>query len=322
MDIKNKDIIKVLFNNALCLKIILLPIPRRNPSREARYKSPTNDLPSIPLQLSPYSRSLLLSFSPETQKLLAKDFLKDDAYINSITNRLELDDPDYMYFNNSKVGTDLEYWVCVNIRCPGCGSELYKYANPSMPAVDVRCINQNHSLANGPKYYQIKTTEKDKQHNGYKYFSLEERYICTGSIRFGYNCHIMTYNDDYKDILIGYICLEYIYINQDTIRVDNATSFILIPNLLYQPTNIEEASATYYSYITNPLSKPMITFNPLMCNILTFNNTFDISLNTMYDARKIKIYNEEPPILPDFKSKYLIMKMKYLNLKKMLNYYH
>ncbi len=188
-----------------------------------------------------------------------------------------------------------------------------------MPAVDVRCINQNHTISNGPKYYQIKTTEKNKYHNGYKYFSLAERYICTGSLRFGYNCHVMTYDDEYKDILIGYICLEYIYINQDTIRVDSTTSFILIPNLLYQPTNIEEASATYYSYITNPLVKPIITFNSLMCNILKFNNDFDISLNLNFDAKKIKIRNEEPPGTLDFKSKYLIMKMKYLNLKNKLN---
>jgi len=319
MDIKNKDTLKTLFNNALCLKIIVLPELRTNPDRAAKKRPRTDTLADFPLQsFSPNTRSLLLSFSPATQELLAKDFQKDDAFINEIAGRLELDDPNYSYFNNSKVGTDLEYWVCVNVRCPGCSGELYKYANPSMPAVDVRCINPHHTLINGPKYYQIKATEKDRTFNGRRYFSFEEKYICTGSFRFGFNCHVMKYNDEYKDILIGYICLEYTYINDNNIRIDNNTSFILVPNLLFEPSTDEQKLWTYYSYnySLNHRSIPMITFNPNMFTIIKFTNIINISLSIIYDAKKIKIRNEEPPGALDLKSKYLIMKMKYLNLKK------
>ncbi len=319
MDIKNKETLKNLFNKALYLQIIVLPEPRRNPVRMARFRNMDMET-SSPLTkrvlLSPNSRKLLESFSPDTQTRLAEDFKKDEEYIQKTIGKLELDDPNYVNFNNSKVGTDLEYWVCVNMTCPGCNGTLYKYANPSMPAVDVRCINPNHTLADGPKYYQIKATEKDRVYNGYKYFSDNEQYICVGSVRFGYNCHVMTYNDEYKDILVGYICLEYTYINDTNIRIDTNKSFILIPNLLFIPKNDEEKLWTYYSYIKKD-SSPIITFNPNMVTISRLSPSINdkVSLTIMYDAKKIKMYETEPPAVLDFKSKYLIMKMKYLNLK-------
>ena len=44
------------------------------------------------------------------------------------SNRMHsvIDDPNYIYYNASGVGTYLELWVCVNILCPGCGNKLYK----------------------------------------------------------------------------------------------------------------------------------------------------------------------------------------------------
>ena len=36
----------------------------------------------------------------------------------------------------------------------------------------------------------------------------------------------MKYNDEYKDILVGYICLEYTYINDNNIRIDNSSDGI------------------------------------------------------------------------------------------------
>ncbi len=312
----NKESLKDLFNSALYLKIVESSEVKKNPFRASRRMNSEPSSKKILQAFSPKSADILATFSPDTQMRLARDFIKDEEYIKSQVDKLELDDPNYLNYNNPKVGSDLEYWVCVNITCPGCKGTLYKYASPSMPAVDVRCINPNHTLADGPKYYQIKATESGKTFNGYKYFSYDDKYICVGSVRFGYNCHVMTYDDKYKDILIGYICLAYNYINDNKITLDKIKSFILIPNLLFTPSNDEEKVWTYYEYIQLG-SSPIIRFNSNMVDLhrLPTDINPEISLNIIYDAQKI---TQEPPTGLDLKSKYLIMKMKYLNLKNKL----
>ncbi len=160
MTMKTKKELRELFNTALCLNISINNEPRRNPSR-SRYEPSrlinestppakriaisTPDI-STPDIFSPATKQLLQSFSPATQERLKNDLIKDDEKIKMITGTLELDDPNYIHFNsNPKIGTDLELWVCVNIKCPGCNQKLYKYSHPGMPAVDVRCINSLHS---------------------------------------------------------------------------------------------------------------------------------------------------------------------------------
>ncbi len=330
MEIKTKETLRELFTTALCLDISISP-RRQSPYRSRikpdrlidEYNSPPSKRVALSHSslsseiLSPGSEQLLELFSPETQTKLRKDFIKDDKYIENILGRIELDDPNYVHFNsNPKIGTDLELWVCVNIKCPGCGDKLYKYFSTSMPAVDVRCNNPKHNLKYGPKYYQIKATELGKTYNGLKYFSLDDKdsrlnYICTGSYRFGYNCHIITSDSKDKDILIGYICLAYNKSASDeNIILDNANSFILKPNLSFIPKTDEQKLWTYYSYLDK--AKPRITFHREMFEIIRLPSV-SISLNTIYDADKLQ--TEEPPANPIF-IKYLIMKMKYLNLKK------
>lgn len=318
MDYKDKEILRNLFNSALYLEIFVAPEVRRNPPRNARGIINNDDEPSAKRVfdvLSPQSVKILASFSPETQMKLATDFIRDERNIQRQIGILDLDDPNYVNYNSSQVGTDLEYWVCVNMTCPGCNGKLYKYANPNMPAVDVICINPNHTLNNGPKFYQIKTTEAGTVHKGLLYFSLEDEYICVGSPNFGYNCHVMTFDDEYKDILVGYICLAYRYNNDKTrIRLDITKSFILIPNLLFEPKNDEERTSTYYNYIQLGPT-PVIKFNTNMIKVIRLSTPSDIPLNIKYDANKLEI---ELPKLLDIQSKYLIMKMKYLNLKKLI----
>jgi hypothetical protein len=186
-----------------------------------------------------------------------------------------------------------------------------------MPAIDVKCSNDKHTIEqHGPKYYQIKATESGKMWNGFKYFSLEDKYICTGSFRFGLNCHVMTSTDKDKDILIGYICLAYTRsaTSDEHIILHESESFILKPNLLFQPKNAEEALWTYYSYLHT--GNPRITFHIEMFEVIGLpdNINCNINTNTVYDAEKIR--SNEPPPAPAFEMKYLIMKMKYLNLKK------
>jgi hypothetical protein len=241
----------------------------------------------------------------------------DELAMNKYLDKLELDDPNYIYFNASGVGTYLELWVCVNIPCPGCGHKLYKYANPNMPVVDVKCINLTHNEMLGPIYYQIKATQKSATYLGYKYFSFDENYVSAGSINYGYNCHVVRADDfTSRDILIGYICIEYIYTDPtfNRIIIDMNSSFVLIPDLQFQP-NINQTDWTYYHYIRTTPS-PIIGFNT-MVRKFRFSQLYQtfgvISLSNYYNARKV--YTEEPPLF-NMQTKYLIMKKKYLDLKK------
>lgn len=306
----NKHILRHLFNNSLYLDVIQINVRRSERISNIEKKD---------YNLSPQSRELLSYFSPETQKRLARDFYLDELAINKYLEKQEIDDPNYIYFNASGVGTYLELWVCVNILCPGCGHKLYKYANPNMPVVDVRCINTGH--VNGPIYYQIKATQQGAVHAGYKYFSYDDNYVSAGSINYGYNCHIIR-ADDYnsRDILVGYICIEYNYTDPtfNKIIIDMNSSFILIPNLQFQP-NIYQKDSTYYQYLRTTPSA-IIGFNNIMVNKYRFSELYQpfgiILLSNYYDV--VKVYNEEPPLF-NMQYKYLIMKKKYLDLKNKIN---
>lgn len=304
--------LKNLFDTSLLLEVVEIDV-KRSERLSAMKKIDNED------SLSPQSQSLLSYFSPDTQKRLARDFHLDEIAINEKLKVLEVDDPNYVNYNASGVGTYLELWTCVNIVCPGCGGKLYKYANPNMPVIDVKCINPEHKL--GPVYYQIKATEKGKVFNNYKYFSYEEEYVSTGSIKYGYNCHEIKANDYLsRDILIGYICIEYKYADPllNSIMIDMNTSFLLIPNLEFKPTSIQN-DLTYYKYIRRGDS-PIVTFDPIMINKIQFNKLYNpfgtISLYNYYDC--VKEYKGEPPAKLKFQYKYLVMKKKYLNLKKQL----
>jgi hypothetical protein len=315
--------LKKLFDTSLYLNIIEIKnheeIIKRQEFEEFEKKKEKDGL-------STQSKNLLSYFSPETQKRLERDFHLDDKAIKTEIEQAEIDDPDYVYFDPKGVGIYLELWVCVNIPCPGCGKKLYKYANPNMPVVDVRCINPSHDNTMGPIYYQIKATEKDKFYLGYRYFSHDENYISTGSKKYGGICHEIRADDVIsRDILIGYICIEYILINNDIISIDMNKSFVLIPNLHFIP-DVHQIDLTYYKYIRIEPS-PIVSFETSYANNMIFKKMFSelykpfgvISLNTYYDAKKT--YNKEPPaklmLSPTKKMqyKYLIMKKKYLDLK-------
>ena len=251
--------LKTLFETSLYLDIVQIDV--RKSDRIFDIKKIDYD-PLNQTTLSPASETLLSYFSPETQKKLAGDFIRDELAITNSLKKLELDDPDYINFDPKSVGIYLEFWVCVNIPCPGCKHKLYKYANPNMPVVDVRCINPHHNNTMGPIYYQIKATNKGTTYLDYKYFSYDKNYISVGSVDYGKICHEITAdNIDYRDILIGYICIEYNYTDDilNTINIDMDKSFILIPNLQFKPTILQK-DLTYYRYIRT-VPSPIITFN-------------------------------------------------------------
>jgi hypothetical protein len=207
-----------------------------------------------------------------------------------------------------------------------------------MPAVDVLCIH--HAIDKGVKYFQIKATQSDRENvYGLKYFSYNENYICTGSKRFGYNCHIIKAIDNTnKDLLVGYICIEYNMVDYNNIKIDSKKSFLLLPNTEFNP-NIQQNDLTFYNYIINPIysNKAIITFNPEMVNKIRFSDFYKdkpiinkiisnpISLDIDYDAIKPLDVLPPPPMMGNLgpaaaaaaQQKYFIMKMKYLNLKNL-----
>ena len=320
----NRITLKKLFDTSLYLDIIEIDARRSERLLGIDKINYNEDIK----ELSPQSKDLLSYFSPNTQKRLARDFYLDDIAINKYLGKAEIDDPVYIYFDPKGVGIYLELWVCVNISCPGCGNKLYKYANPNMPVVDVICVNPFHNNKMGPIYYQIKATEKDKTYLGYKYFSYDENYVSTGSIRYGRICHEIKADDiQSRDILIGYICIEYKYINDNTINIDMDKSFILKPNCQFRP-NIFQKELTYYKYI-RIVPSPIVSFKDSFDNNMVIKKKFKelyapfgiISLNNYYDANKI--YDDEPPaklMFGTMQYKYLIMKKKYLDLKKKIEY--
>jgi hypothetical protein len=208
-----------------------------------------------------------------------------------------------------------------------------------MPAVDVICIN--HNIEYGVMYFQIKATLSGREDvYGLKYFSYDENYVCTGSKRFGYNCHIIKANDyTNRDLLIGYICIEYKMRDSNNIIINIQKSFLLLPNTNFFPT-IQQNDLTFYSYKANP-HKTIITFdtNTGMIYKIRFSERYKnipiININIYYKADKLHDALPPPPMIGQLvpaaapsaqpaadaaaQQKYLIMKMKYLNLKKQIN---
>jgi hypothetical protein len=332
MDYISPEKLRELFTTSLRLDITTAETPTRfSPRNKEQQDQQELELQTIKKErsLSPQSEMILSALSPISQIRLARDLYLDDTYNKNKELLKDLDDPDYIYFNPSENGIYLEYWVCYNIPCPICNSKLYKYGNPNMPAIDVVCIN-NHKET-GVNYFQIKTTISDKYYENYKYFSYKDNYVCVGSKRFGFNCHVIKANtSENRDLLVGYICIEYKIMPSSNIKIELGTSFLLLPNINFKPARPEENDLTFYTYLDDPvftkknIIKPTI---PSMVTKINFLNKYndnpkikqliskEIKINIKYDTKNT--YNGEPaPKKLRLKEKYFIMKMKYLNLKK------
>jgi hypothetical protein len=289
------------------------------------------------LPLSTNAIRILEHLSPESQERMIQDFYFDDLKLMNKQLQEEDEDISYIYFENKEIGPFIELWLCANMRCPGCKTgRLVKYANPNMPVIDVKCSNSEHTLFHGPKYYQIKSSESGTVFHNQNYFNLFEKYIKVGSPRYGKICHDVKVGDDInkKQILIGYICIEYVYPSDITrkISINLNKSFILIPNLqiyLQIPDNdYESLNLKYYTYLSEaPL--PVITFDERLFKIYTLNmfaEEQNISKSIFNNINVDLIFNTTEHI-PEylkrrliFQKKYLKYKQKYLKLKKNIYY--
>ena len=222
---------------------------------------------------SPDAKRILAAHTPITRKYLEGDFLEDDMRLLRLEEKQEEKDESFEVYENKEVGVFLERWICANLKCPACLGKLVKYASNNMPVVDIMCSNKDHDAKFGPKYYQVKSTEQGKLHMGQPYFSLKDKYIKVGSTRFGKPIHEVTLGDEEnKKILIGYICIEYIYPDRNNMRritINMNTSFFVVPDLTKVPANDDERRKSYYKYIENSkLPKiPQITFDQDLCDV-------------------------------------------------------
>jgi hypothetical protein len=207
--------------------------------------SDTRDIKEDPLPsydsfiMSPFSKRIYDSLTTEEKPRFKRDLYLDNVKISIIENKFldEIYNPDYKLYDY------LEYFISYFFRCPVCRNKtLRKYANISMPIIDIVCINNDHP-ENKTRYFQIKTTN-GALHFGEPYFSKSERFINIGSYKYGYNVHNITNTteEQYRNMLIGYICIEYIYNEMsENITINYNNSFYLIPELLDIP---------FYNYIT------------------------------------------------------------------------
>ncbi len=292
-------------------------------------------------ELSPDSKNIVMLESTANRQALVYDIIKDNDKINQVTSELEAMDEDFSYTLPSEVGNNMELWVCVNMRCPGCRvGTLYKYISSNMPVIDVKCFNTEHNLLeHGPCFYQIKATERNVNFLGKKYFTRKpilgypSGYIKVGSKRSGVYSHSITSADtiENKYISLGYICITYYYLtNKRRINIDLRESFVVIPNLSYHSRT--RTNDHYYRYIPNSLNMPIITYNTNrdIVNVLTFRDLIDrdgyleemfknINLDKQY---KTITYNRPTPATrelifdeDEYKAKYLYYKKKYMKLK-------
>jgi hypothetical protein len=208
----------------------------------------------------PLTPSILNASTPYTRARLEEDFRNDDR---DLALR-ELKDTDYMDYETEK-GKFIEIWIADNMRCPVCYMRtLRRYVSDTMPVIDVVCINRNHN--NGVRFFQIKTSN-GMPFMGTKYFSKTTRHIFVGSKRYGEPVHSL---DGSSNLVIGYICIKYDIID-DIIRINNNTSFIILPI-------IGRCMNSYYRYVATTKGKPIIEYNPITTNVIKLSGLVDSNI--------------------------------------------
>lgn len=200
--------------------------------------------------MSPYTKKIYDSIPDEEKSDFLKNIIDDDKKIQIIENN-ELDmayNPEYLLYDY------LEYFISYFFKCPVCKKKtLKKYANISMPVIDILCINEEHPL-DRTRFFQIKTTSGNL-FNGKPYFSKKKKFIHVGSYRYGYNIHNITNftEEKYKNMLIGYICIEY-KVDGNFIKINRKNSFYIIPDIADFPRYIyNETNNKILHFYTEPL---------------------------------------------------------------------
>ena len=252
-----------------------------------------------------FTPELINMVSPEKMEYFAHDIKLDDEAIKRITNIAEEEDADYKFYENH--GKRIECWIADNMVCPSCKRKtLRRYEKNNMAVIDMLCINPEHDK-NQVRFFQVKTSN-GKEFLGKNYFSKDPPSIHVGSINFGCLIHNIKPSDDenLKKTLIGYICIYY-SLNNDIIKINNTTSFIVLPKLeltfkstrkkldFNETTNLYVLDENWYYKYIDKSKHPIITFNINTNNINDLREYFggekNVSLNIINDKQYNVILN-------------------------------
>jgi hypothetical protein len=226
--------------------------------------------------------------SPGVHSEIIADLKIDDDLIFKLKQITDDEDADYVRYENR--GKLIECWIADNMCCPCCGENtLRRYANDSMPIIDLVCINIEHTINKGVKFFQVKT---NKIHSvlfrGKPYFAhnysrpIDSHTIHVGSRKWGQHVHNITPQHKLidKKILCGYICIKFADGGKKLdLQFSEEKSFIVLPEYLVNlRTNLFPADdmvyrsdkSWYYKYVDND-TKPhqRIKFNLNTNKIIT-----------------------------------------------------
>ena len=276
--------------------------------------------------------AILQNVTPRSRENLVDMFAEDDetrALFEDFAREAQ-DDVEFKPALESQIGVFLELYLCSFVNCPICGSQLYKYALPFQPVVDLYCNSKTHPI----NLFQVKSRNIASKS---KYFDIPKRTIHVGSYRYGEMVHrikpsdIIPNTDEYiLKSLIGYICIEYeLDYDNYRIKVSKDTSYIIIPRVDGLLDTINDFYY-YYKNIKPPSSHNIIMFNPNNMHIQNFNQIYEdyfndtIYLGQQYDLDKattpFRLNSDLPRRL--FHNKYMKYKNKYITLRKQSNIFN
>lgn len=188
--------------------------------------------------LSPVAQKILDAVSTSEKKYLLKELELDDTVIAALEDDEFMKDPEYIAkMDYGGLGFYMESYVCAYGKCPVCGQQtLHKYSKPNLPVVDLMCINYEKPPHSGSRYlFQLKmSVTRD-------YFDKNDKYIITGSPRFGDPIFTIPEGNSMASIVPGFICLRLRQQNDKYVFVPG--SFSVVPKKM-------DTNMPYYKLVT------------------------------------------------------------------------
>jgi len=268
-------------------------------SRKAIKRTPRETRP--PSHYADYTmnltRAALGHLSPASRSRMMDDIELDDKIIKTLEELQETEDPEYVAYEN--YGKIIEAWIADNMCCPACRApkSLRRYANNSMPVIDLVCINPEHKFRHGVRFFQVKTSDgslfADKPYFNYNPLldTSDSNTIHVGSRTYGELVHSISPSESSfdKKILCGYICIKYTKLTH-VLQIDPRKSMIVLPKYLYIPTSIRKtltfgssvdvpedgSQAWYYCYTDQNSGHNRIKFNLVTNQVLTDGKFSDL----------------------------------------------
>ncbi len=272
--------------------------------------------------------AILEYLTPNSRNQMELDISFDSCLQNKLNSMEESEDPDYLQYEN--YGKLLECWFGDNNVCPCCGANtLRRYAKDSMPAIDLVCINLSHTIDQGVRFFQVKTSngalfgstkttgQTRSPFRTKPYFNLDPTQthpdantIHVGSRTYGDPIHFISPEDTTVDkkILIGYVCIRYRETDTD-LQLVPSESFFVLPKytnsldtarmtLTFEPNStqvLNKIDNWYYRYVEPNGTHQRIQFN-LTTNTISKFSDYGIGRKNISKAYQIKTISMPNPL--------------------------